>query len=405
MYNQTLRSLSPENLQFYAKRGRLIVVGDIHGMRTPLHNLLHKVHYDPKKDVFVHVGDFLSRGPVPEALVLLSEFARNDTLGVRGNQDQPVIEWRAYFEWVRSKPNGKKWLESYGVFLDDGEDEGDAVRRRHLDSDGIFGQRSRKKQPPKYSYPSNWKWGKNHWDLAQKISYNEYKYLLGLPLILHLAPVDTHVVHAGLLPLDPTQDVESQRQPLARVPRCPDESETSSPPNITMLRTVQELEVATNITQNTVPWNVMNIRSILRDGTITRSSKEGVPWADFWNLAMGKCIGFVTGFDSGPNGRQHAHIPISSMAKGPKIGDKIRFPCHPFTVIYGHAASRGLDIKPWTKGLDSGCVYGRRLSAFVYTPKGSPFEETEDIEDEVIHGPKVKFGDNPGDARIVSVAC
>lgn len=31
-------------------------------------------------------------------------------------------------------------------------------------------------------------------------------------------------------------------------------------------------------------------------------------------------------------------------------------PCHPSTVVYGHAASRGLDIKRWTVGLDSGCV-------------------------------------------------
>jgi hypothetical protein len=31
-------------------------------------------------------------------------------------------------------------------------------------------------------------------------------------------------------------------------------------------------------------------------------------------------------------------------------------PCYPATVIYGHAAKRGLDIKRWTKGLDSGCV-------------------------------------------------
>ena len=31
-------------------------------------------------------------------------------------------------------------------------------------------------------------------------------------------------------------------------------------------------------------------------------------------------------------------------------------PCHPMTVIYGHAATRGLSIERWTKGLDSGCV-------------------------------------------------
>ncbi len=95
----------------------------------------------------------------------------------------------------------------------------------------------------------------------------------------------------------------------------------------------------------------MNIRSILSDGTITRSNKKGVPWADFWNLAMDKCTGFATSFDSDPND-DNKGIPM--LSKGPKIGDKVTFPCHPFTVIYGHSASRGLDIKPWTKGLDSG---------------------------------------------------
>lgn len=31
-------------------------------------------------------------------------------------------------------------------------------------------------------------------------------------------------------------------------------------------------------------------------------------------------------------------------------------PCMPMTVVYGHAATRGRDIKRWTMGLDSGCV-------------------------------------------------
>lgn len=30
--------------------------------------------------------------------------------------------------------------------------------------------------------------------------------------------------------------------------------------------------------------------------------------------------------------------------------------CSPVTVIYGHAAGRGLDIKPFSKGIDTGCV-------------------------------------------------
>lgn len=38
-------------------------------------------------------------------------------------------------------------------------------------------------------------------------------------------------------------------------------------------------------------------------------------------------------------------------AKVPK-----KLPCKPSTVVYGHAAGRGLDLKRWSFGLDSGCV-------------------------------------------------
>ncbi|KAG8796362.1 hypothetical protein FRC16_009728 [Serendipita sp. 398] len=44
-----------------------------------------------------------------------------------------------------------------------------------------------------------------------------------------------------------------------------------------------------------------------------------------------------------------------------------KLPCNPSTVIYGHAAGRGLDLKRWTLGLDSGCVYGRRMTALVFS--------------------------------------
>jgi hypothetical protein len=40
------------------------------------------------------------------------------------------------------------------------------------------------------------------------------------------------------------------------------------------------------------------------------------------------------------------------------------------TVIYGHDSKRGLQIKQWTKGLDSGCVKGGRLSALVLSDGG-----------------------------------
>jgi hypothetical protein len=46
------------------------------------------------------------------------------------------------------------------------------------------------------------------------------------------------------------------------------------------------------------------------------------------------------------------------------------------TVVYGHYAAEGLDIRRYTKGLDSGCIRGRRLSAYILKAnKGGRVEE------------------------------
>jgi hypothetical protein len=40
------------------------------------------------------------------------------------------------------------------------------------------------------------------------------------------------------------------------------------------------------------------------------------------------------------------------------------------TIIYGHDAAKSLNIQKYTKGLDSGCVYGHKLSALVIDNDG-----------------------------------
>lgn len=37
------------------------------------------------------------------------------------------------------------------------------------------------------------------------------------------------------------------------------------------------------------------------------------------------------------------------------------------TILYGHDASKGLNLRKHTKGLDSGCVKGNKLTSFLYT--------------------------------------
>ncbi|KAF2400659.1 Metallo-dependent phosphatase [Trichodelitschia bisporula] len=84
------------------------------------------------------------------------------------------------------------------------------------------------------------------------------------------------------------------------------------------------------------PFLVMNMRSVDLDTLVPRADRKGEEWEKLWN-----------------HHEKHTH-PASSR----------------ITVVYGHDSKRGLNLKKYSKGLDTGCVNGERLTGLVVRANG-----------------------------------
>jgi Calcineurin-like phosphoesterase len=69
--------------------GRLVIVGDVHGMKESLINLLDKVKFDEKHDHLILAGDMISKGPDSPGVVDLA--MKLGATGVRGNHEDRTI--------------------------------------------------------------------------------------------------------------------------------------------------------------------------------------------------------------------------------------------------------------------------------------------------------------------------
>jgi len=246
----------------------------------------------------------------------------NRILGVRGNNDQKVIEWRAWMDWILSLPGGREWL----IAMD--------KQWPNLDGDHQVAEFDSWVKTSEYTdlrkmVPIGWRLLGKHYRVARAMSREDFDYLCSLHLVLHSRAGHMFFVHAGLLPSNPKLQASDPRQPLSHWPATVDEHD------IAKLRNLQELAVLAEIPENKDPWTVMNLRSVKNNGDVSASNKKGTPWSQLWNGTMSKCSGSMD-----PR----------------KTTEPASLPCYPFTVVYGHAASRGLDIKRWSIGLDTGCV-------------------------------------------------
>jgi len=122
---------------------------------------------------------------------------------------------------------------------------------------------------------------------------------------------------------------------LLTLQQCPVILRVGHVPNLGSLVAVHAGLVPDIALENQDPVHVMNMRTIDLETRIPSSKHKGTPWEKFWNH------------------RQE------------KLKKKERT-----TVVYGHNRKKGLNIHEYSKGLDTGCVSGGKLTAMVVDDEG-----------------------------------
>jgi hypothetical protein len=344
--------------------GRLIIVGDIHGMRTSLQDLLTRVKFDAAHDVLLPVGDMLTKGGVDDSLAVLDLLMAHGARPVRGNQDQPVIEWHAWQGWVESldeharldqlddDPNmarpltGARWLRALDRSF--AHRPPSLSRELWLEAEHAAGPRHFWRRVPAHLADDMFS---QAYLVARRLRHDQFEWLRQTPSAIHVPDLHTFVVHAGLLPTDVTRPMRATGQPLATTPRGRTED---------LKRRAQEDEVldGKGIRANRELWTRTRLRSVRANKTLSSKREEGTYWADVWADVVGRCRGFPAGniIEGDDMGDDDTGRVADTEAKRKGLS------CMPMTVVYAHTAVLGLDLRRWTLGLDSGCVRTFTLS-------------------------------------------
>ncbi|KAI9729832.1 MAG: hypothetical protein M1834_006580 [Cirrosporium novae-zelandiae] len=227
------------------RKRRLVFVGDVHGCKEELKQLLKKVDFHTKSDHLILTGDMISKGPDSAGVVDLARKLKAS--GVRGNHEDRILLMRKDRNSMASTVNPNAFFKT-----------------------------------------------SDHKHLARKLSSEQVEYLKSLPVILRVGELsgmgEVVVVHAGLVP-----GVQLSYQD---------------------------------------PSSAMTMRSLdLETHTPSKEHAKGhkdIWWAKLWNKYQGR------------------------------VSKKYRT-----TVVYGHDSKMGLQIKKYTRGLDTSCVYGGHLTALI----------------------------------------
>ncbi|KAF4992685.1 hypothetical protein FGRMN_6998 [Fusarium graminum] len=346
--------------------GRLIVVGDVHGHLAELKNLLQKVAYDKNNgDLLIFVGDLVNKGPNSPGVVQLAMDL--GARAIRGNNEDRVLAAHSAIK----RGEGPKLIER--------------LKRLALEEEKKTGDQpvlSKPKNDVKALAPDDLKPYSAESDFATAASLSEEQilWLASQPLILRIKlqggkkspPWNSGtllIAHGGLVPSLPLEEQDPWAVMNMRGLVYPDaDASATEEIRIDLLKgakcRVRRRAAFEPVTDDDIKSELAKMTDVVKNGEgfsgqyknglvgFPLESREGDWWIDAWN----------------------------------RWQNTIEDPEKRSVVIYGHDARVGLQVgtddsvsengdsaKParYTYGLDSGCVYGRNLTAMVICEKDS----------------------------------
>lgn len=282
--------------------GRLIVVGDVHGMVDELKRFLALLDYSPgvsndHNDTLVFVGDLVAKHPdIQKSLETVDYIRSLNASAVRGNHDQDVINWRS---------------------LMDGSAAYSAAT--------ILAGKEPEAAPEDVPETMKHKWRDEHYKIAAAMSDESMAWMIQRSLTLHIRSLHTYVVHAGLLPWTIPKNKKGKHageigisdEPAADeiladldfanylnvTPNTPLSTSSANDTFVPVTPTLPakqpsrpgkgddlDPEVAIlTVPLNRKPYTLLEMRSLKKNGKVTKSNKKGRPWAPIWNTVMSAC--------------------------------------------------------------------------------------------------------------------
>lgn len=339
--------------------GRLIIVGDVHGRLPELKKLVEKVAYSkPNGDKLILVGDLINKGPdSPGVVQLAMELGAS---AIRGNNEDRVLAAHSAIK----RGEDTKLLERLKRLALEAEKEKDKKDGEPAPSET---KDDLKSISPEDLKPHS---SESDFTTAANLSDEQISWLASQPLVLRIKlrkgatspPWNSGtllVAHGGLVPLLPLEEQDSWAVMNMRGLVYPDPEATVTEPIRAGL-----LKGAKSRTRRYAAYGDVNDADIK-----TELSK----WADIVNNGGGFSGQYKEGVIGFPLEPREGDWWIDAWNRWQNsIGD----PEKRSIVVYGHDARVGIqvgadspEVARYTFGLDSGCVYGKSLTAMIIDEK------------------------------------